>query len=237
MTKETHQRLLAKAPRWQLKAKEQFPRNRSIFALANAVSRTVPDWRNISIQLADYCAAHPNKTDISQLVGITGEIIVNRAIALQCKNLSPSIEVNPIKDKTIIDHYIFLPDASGQITIFDRTRGRRQPTGDIDALTVVDNTPFLWEVKLTHCKTSSTSTRGFHDAIDINRLDLILQPLREYFNRPCGFVIVLYPEVITLGDRYLRNLRNNGGIVVPFFTTREKFTAQVKGLAEFLGLS
>jgi len=144
-----------------------------------------------------------------------------------CKGLGDRVVFDPIHGGESAGRYIFESSLNNKLLVMKKDGATYS---EIDELLLIDNLPVLFEIKLSIYKGRrgnvtqiNPGKRGVKHAMNVSRINFMLNPIKSYFQSRCGYVLVVYPEQITSRSPLQAEFINQGGILRPFYTDRETY--------------
>ncbi|HLC91402.1 MAG TPA: hypothetical protein VJI15_06575 [Candidatus Nanoarchaeia archaeon] len=151
----------------------------------------------------------------------------------------PGVQVVDFPPQVTTNNYRFQRARDGRVLVYHR-EGPRDPLMDLDAVFLAGELPVLAEVKLGSGKTTAGASRkggrGISSArlsyhLNPERIAAVLSPLEEYFNsKYCGCLVVVPPENIRPNSPIQQEFMANGGILVPFYYSRQSYQQKIAEL-------
>ncbi len=176
---------------------------------------------------------------IHELRGLLAEKIVQHSLEEVCGEYGSRVVFPEIPEGAETEHFQFFQGR------FRRLACRRKETGNIvgdyDCLLVADGLPTLVEVKLINTdrgegsakRRSGFGTNGLHVVLSDEYISHIMEPLQEYFStEKVGYVIVALPERANRVSELKTRFREQGGLLIPFYTSRQQYQEQTLPLLQ-----
>ncbi len=195
-----------------------FQRNDLLRVLTQRIAqqRTL-DWSAVSERFKETDIGRRKRYPGCVLASRMSEIAFHQALEGLASEYSGRIQCDPIPDRASTQHYDFRVQ-NDELVVHELSQPEDESTG-IDALAIVDGLPTIFECKLL--KTRSRN-KLLQKAANPEKIGKKVDPVREYFGKPCAYVLVLFPELVEYQG--LSQFRKSGGMVVPFFMeSREYF--------------
>jgi hypothetical protein len=202
-----------------------------------------PDWEKVVKRFRDTWIFENVNYDDYSLASRLSEIHLRLSLEKVSENLD-WIVFDPVDTIKSTKSYRFKYLDSG-LTVISKENGKMH--SQMDEVLLIDNLPVLFEIKLTRHYTSKgrscgtgkkrmflkdrithPGSIGVTHAMRKGRIKHITDPLKEYFKTcDCGYVLMIYPEQIRDDSNIQMYFRKMGGILVPFYTDRETYRAEV----------
>ena len=163
--------------------------------------------------------------------GSIAEIALRYLLKKHCL-ASQKLQADPIPDESKTVNYRFKYDKKGGLGVFSRERGIQ--VTEYDATVLVDDLPVVFEVKM-----SGKTTNGcLYDALKPNKVLGKVGPLAEYFGKnEFGYVVATPSDLMREVDPYQVRFKAYGGILLPFFGSRQEYNRMISALKEDYSLT
>lgn len=115
-----------------------------------------------------------------------------------------------------------------------------------DQVLMVDGLPVVIELKLSTTRHRRGTVRkpvvhrsrgGLDDGLRKERVQYVLAPVQQYFTAQkgspdCGYLLILYPEMIRRESKVQQEFRESGGLIVPWYADRAAYRQEVQQMVE-----
>ena len=190
---------------------------KSLVGVLHQLSHESADLPELARQLKTILPRGLANQNEDNLVSFFSEQHVRSSLEKLCAGLGNRVVFDPIRPGRATEHYRF---AHRKRNLVVKTKDG-MPYSEIDELLLFDHTPVLFEVKLG---APNSGHNPLAHAMRPARINHVLAPIREYFRTDvCEYVLIVSRENINVHSASQRGLREYGGRLVPFYTTREKF--------------
>jgi hypothetical protein len=178
--------------------------------IAGQIELRAPSWENVFERMR----ASNKKGDWQQITGYIGETILQEFLDDMAYNFPTRIVNNPIADGTTTEHYIFAKQ--GDRMLVSAKRGLLSGSStitDYDGVTVVDGYPVIWENKF-HSPEDLRAPGTVSEAMQFGKIGVVTHPIRELFQKDCGYVLVTHTGGLFGLDSAVSLFRSRGGIAL-----------------------
>lgn len=209
--------------------------NDAISFIAANIRLVAPEWKPILNRFLLTPAFARRKYDEGALASRLSELWAAWAIEELCDGTGITFVTDPIRQGLQTPNFWFFRDPEGHLVVSDRTTG--DTLMDIDALFVIDDVPLLVEVKLDSSRSragvsGSPHRRGIDRFLRVDHIAQTTAPIREYFDAPCAYLVILAPEQIRPDSLVQQRFLAAGGLIAPFYTNKPQYLLDLGRLTD-----
>ncbi len=168
--------------------------------------------------------------DDNNFSGRFAEKYVRTALENACEDLEEQVILDPILSEKRTKNYLFVPK-QGNVLIYTPDK---QNCCELDELLLIDNLPVIFEITIAKWKggiggvnASKRTSRTIHKFMP-KLLDVKIKPVMEYYERPCGYVIMALPDQVHMNSPYVKNFIDIGGIFIPLPFTYDQLRKEAE---------
>ena len=198
--------------------------NELLIEITKKLSGTDPCWDKIATKFKDIPHDYRRKYNENNLASHLSETHARVSLENICKNYQDRIVFDPIKNGQRTENYLF--EINCELKVKRLNNG--EDYTDIDELLLIDGLPVIFEIKVGKYRyhvnsrkhPASPSSRGVAYAMNEQRIDYLIDPVKEFFGCNPGFVLVTTKDHIRKYNPTQNHFRELGGILVPLYTDR-----------------
>src|SRR3989338_2140603 len=213
-------------------------RNGLVEDIVTEISDSVPDWIGISERLRNSNLEPPLERGV--FGGLVGELSFRICLETIAKKYQGRIVLDPIGGGSSSENYSF-NFKDGKLVVHHKGNGHR--VTEVDELILADNLPVLCEVKTGSYKNGAgkkkdESSKGTINALRLERINYVTEPLREYFRRECGYIVILPKDQVNPMSIIQKEfIERNGFMATLNFSRREYKYVILSNLSRYFKIS
>lgn len=212
-------------------------KNAALEEIATKLSPIGPNWPEVVDRFKRTNTFRAHTYDGGLLYSSLSRIITRVSLEQVKKTMGNTLVLDPIRSGSSTRGFTFLQKDDGlyvECTPIPYVR--------LDEVILVEDLPVLIETRLDPFGGRRGRNRRFNQSrdseegmVNMGAINGLLKPITSLFIKPfnqseCGYVFITAPEHCDPQRTVFSSLSQAGGIMVPFYTSRDAFRAEVCGM-------